>query len=35
MQKIIKYISTCNHIDIDRYDTMNHCRKFEDILMRT
>ena len=35
MQKIIKYISTCNHLHIDRYDTMTRCRKFEEILMRT
>ena len=35
MQKIIKYMSTCNHVHIDRYDTKNHCRKFEEILMRT
>ena len=30
-----KYISTCNHLHVDRYDTMNHCRTFEEILMRT
>ena len=35
MQKIIKYISTCYHLHMDRYDTMNHCIKFEVILMRT
>ena len=35
MQKIIKYMSTCNHVHIDRYDKKNHCRKFEEILMRT
>ena len=35
MHKIIKYISTCNHLHIGMYDTMNHCRKFEEILMRT
>ena len=35
MQKIIEYISTYNHLHIDRYDTKNHCRKFEEILMRT
>ena len=35
MHKLIKYISTCNHLHIGMYDTMNHCRKFEEILMRT
>ena len=35
MHKIIKYISTDNHLHIGMYDAMNHCRKFEEILMRT
>ena len=35
MHKIIKYISSGNHLHIGMYDAMNHCRKFEEILMRT
>ena len=35
MHKIIKYISTCNHLHIGMNDTMNHGRKFEEIMMRT